>query len=114
MPDISDTLKSITQTYEQIKVALDSKIASKGYVVIKENYHPESFGNRYVIWSNTKDSIRLIWDGKDGWFYLQTLETLPSDWMDDWKDVIYIPYDPREHGQSYVHDMQVKILNGIN
>jgi len=68
-PDISRILENIALTYEGVKSALNIKLLSRGYTIIEEKYHPEAFGSRYVVWSNTKDAIRLLWDGKDGWFY---------------------------------------------
>ena len=87
-PDISHILENIALTYERIKSAIDIKLVSRGYNIIAEQYHPEAFGSRYVDWSNNKDAFRFLYDGKDGWFYLRALNSLPDDWRDDWEDII--------------------------
>ena len=45
---VSDRLKNIDQTYQQVKSVIDTKVVPKGYIIIDEKYHPESFGSRYV------------------------------------------------------------------
>jgi hypothetical protein len=110
---VSALLNSIDQTYEQVKSALDTKLNSRGYQIIEEKCHAESFGSRYAVWSNTRDAVRLLWDGKDEWFYLQSLDTMPFDWRDDWEDLIYIPFDPRKHDLSYASEIPNKIVGSL-
>ncbi len=111
--DVSAALRSIAETYERARSALISKLNKQGYHIIDEKYSPEVFGSRYAIWSNNRDALRLLWDGKDEWFYLQSLNTVPFDWRDDWKDLIYIPYDPRKHDLSYAKEIPEKILASL-
>lgn len=109
---VSERLKCIDQTYQQVKSAVDGKVAHKGYIIVDEKYHPEAFGSRYVTWSNKIDAIRLIWDGKDEWFILQSANKLPFDWTADWKQLTYIPY-LREHDLGYAENIPNKLANSL-
>ena len=111
---ISASLKRIEQTYERIKSAIDSKLFSKGYRIMEEKYHPAVFGSRLAVWSNGSTSIRLLWDGKDEVFYLQTLNRLRKDWTDAWEDVSDAAFDPKQPDQSYIHSIEAKILGGLD
>lgn len=110
---VSASLKSIHQTYELGKASLDIKLSSLGYHIIEEKYHPEAFGSRYVIWSNNNDAKRLIWDGRDGGFYLQVLDTIPVDWRDNWKDLVFVPYDLKEHDLHYGQEIPGKLIASL-
>ena len=110
---VSERLKSIDQTYEQVKAAVNSKMDPKGYLIIDEQYHTKSFGSRFVTWSNKIDAIRLVWDGKDDWFYLQATHTQPFDWTANWKNLIYIPY-LREHDLEYASSLPGKIVASLD
>jgi len=67
----------ISTLYQQIKVALGSKLSFQGYQFVHEEYHDQVFGSRYVIWSNNEEAIRLVWDGKERWFRLEIANILP-------------------------------------
>jgi hypothetical protein len=75
-------------------------------------YHHEAFGSRYVTWTNNVDAIRLIWDGKDDWFWLNITNDLPLSFKSSWNDLIYKPYDPRVHDAAYVEQLN-DIVNSI-
>ena len=109
---LSERLENIGNTYEQVKSAVDIKVALKGYIIIDEEYNSESFGSRYVIWSNTIAAIRLIWDGKDEGFYLQATHMPPFDWTANWKNLIYIPY-LREHDLEYASTIPGRITASL-
>jgi hypothetical protein len=112
-PDVTFILESKAQTYVQTKAAINDKLNTQGYHIIEEKYHPEVFGSRYVTWSNRNNAIRLIWDGKDGGFYLQVLDTIPVDWRDNWKDLVYIPYDPKVHDIHYALAIPGKLIASL-
>ncbi len=107
--NVTERLNNIENCYPQVKSAVDGKLRPKGYLVIDEKYSPEVFGNRYATWSNKIDAIRLIWDGKDDWFYLNATHTPPFDWKANWKVLIYIPY-LREHDLEYAKSIPGKIV----
>ena len=106
--------KPMNLQYEIIKAGLNNKLLSEGYNVIEEKYHPETFGNRYIIWSNGKDAKQLIWDGKDQWFYLKETDTTIVDRKTIWKNIVYIPYDSKKRDTEYKEGVLHKILSALN
>jgi hypothetical protein len=109
---VSEQLKNIADTYEKIKTAIAVKLGST-YKIIDEQYHPEAFGSRYVIWSNEQNAIRFIWDGKDEWFFLEKAHTPPFDWKSDWKEITHIPY-LRQDDLEYASSLPGKITSSLN
>jgi len=97
---LSERINNIDNSYQQVKSAVGNKLSSKAYTIIDKKYSPEAFGSRYATWSNNLEAIRLIWDGKDDWFYLQKAQTPPFDWTANWEEIINVPY-LREHDLEY-------------
>ena len=112
-PDVSAILDSITHTYYQAKSVLDDKLGAKGYRIIAEKYNPEVFGSRWAVWSNDKDAIRFIWDGRNNLFYLQALDKPPVDYRDTWRDLIEVPYDPRKHDQGFANGIPGELISSL-
>ena len=50
---------------------LHQGLLARGYVVEAEVNSPESFGSWYRDYRRSDRQVRLIWDGRDGWFILQ-------------------------------------------
>lgn len=65
----------------RIAEALLNGLAGTGLQLIDERWHPQSFGSGLIILGRSKPELRLVWDGKDGWAWLQTLNT-SGDWVD--------------------------------
>lgn len=106
-------LNSITDTYEQAKSVLNDKLGGHGYHIIGEKYNPEVFGSRWAVWSNDKDAIRLVWDGRNYLFYLQALDKPPVDYRDTWRDLIEVPYDPRKHDQGFASGIPGRLIASL-
>lgn len=51
---------------------------------IAEEIRPDAFGSAYSIFASSRSTLRLVWDGKDGWGYAQILA---SGATDDWRDI---------------------------
>ena len=110
---VAEQVKRRKDIYDQSKAAVHDKLTPLGYRIFVEEYHPESFGHRWVDWTNGKNSIRFMWEARDSWFYLYTLKGVPQSWMDDWKVIIYIPYDPGQHDLSYANQIPGKIVASL-
>jgi hypothetical protein len=50
------------------------------WAISEESSHPEAFGSFFCVLNNGKESVRLIWDGKDGWGYAQVMKS--NAWCD--------------------------------
>lgn len=58
-----------------------AELAPLGVSQLDEEWHPESFGSGLVVLGRGKPELRLVWDGKDGWAYLQALAN-NGTWFD--------------------------------
>jgi hypothetical protein len=72
--------------YEFLKIKTEEILVGEGFVLDQEQLNPDVFGSAYCIYKHQNGtSLRLIWDGKDGWGYIQIHDN------NDWKDVsVYI------------------------
>lgn len=111
---VDEIIKQITITFSQIRDELDIKLKSKNYHIVEEKYHPEAFGSRWVLWSNNKDAVRFIWDGKEGYFVLEMVDVLPISYRTIWSETITRSYDPKIHDSTYIHEITNQIINGLN
>jgi len=110
--NVSERLNNINNCFQQVKLAIDNKLGPEGYLIIDEKYSPEAFGSRYATWSNNIDAVRLVWDGKDEWFYLYIAYNPPFDRIANWKELTYIPY-LREHDLEYASSIPLKIVASL-
>ena len=55
----------------KFKFLLSPILAQMRMSEICEKLHPEAFGSGYSIFQNNSTKIRIIWDGKDSWGYIQ-------------------------------------------
>jgi hypothetical protein len=49
--------------------------------MLDEQWHPESFGSGLIVLGRLKPELRLVWDGKDEWAWLQTMNQ-SGVWVD--------------------------------
>lgn len=93
-PPMLEQITPVTLAYKKIKEALKGPLKAKLYDdVIEERYYFESFGSRYIIWSNNQRAIRLIWDGKESNFILEAANELPITTYTEWAEVIICHFD---------------------
>jgi hypothetical protein len=59
----------------EVVATLDSS-----WVIAEEKLHSDNFGSYHCVLSNGTLSIRLIWDGRDGWGYAQEMKS--NEWSD--------------------------------
>jgi len=64
-----------TTIKNEVVAALDNS-----WSVTEEESHPDTFGSFFCVLTNGIVSIRLIWDGKDGWCYAQEMKA--EQWCD--------------------------------
>ena len=68
--------------YNFIKSITEKILLPKGYVVDFEQLNPDVFGSAFCIFKKENEkSFRLVWDGKDGWGFIQVPEKR------GWKDL---------------------------
>ena len=60
--------------YQQIKAALSKTLERAGLSLSDEELHPDVFGSAHSEYLGNGLAYRLIWDGKDGCGYIQSLE----------------------------------------
>ncbi len=95
-PPMLERVTPITHAYKQIKEALAVQLHAKLYDdVIDEQYHPEAFGSRCIVWSNHRRAIRLIWDGRDCQFVLEAADALPLSIQTLWDEIVRYPFNPK-------------------
>src|SRR5690606_28050307 len=71
--------------YNRLKQIAEPILTESGYIQVSEEFHPEIFGSAYSEFVQGPRKVRLIWDGKDGWGYFQTLNPQRGEF--DWTDV---------------------------
>jgi hypothetical protein len=52
--------------FEDLRDRLDAILAPVKFRLGEEVYSHASFGSMYAVWSRRGESVRLVWDGKDG------------------------------------------------
>jgi hypothetical protein len=109
-----NTSDVILQTYNRIKIALDTKLIAQGYQIAHEQFDDKVFGSRYVVWSNNEDALRLIWDGKERWFVLEVADALPFSSNTAWEEIVLISYDAQNRNESYVSNIIKEIVDSLS
>jgi hypothetical protein len=67
---------SANSVFELICAELQLILVFHGFSKSEDEYHPETFGSRFVAFDGPKEKIRIIWDGKEQFF---VIETIPID-----------------------------------
>jgi len=60
---------------------LQKIVEDLGATLIEQDYRPDVFGSALAVYSQSGNSIRIVWDGKEGWGILQSPQSDGS-----WKD----------------------------
>lgn len=60
--------------YYEIKAALIQSLEKAGLSQAEEKISPEVFSSAYAVFSGKNLNYRIVWDGKDGCGYIQSLE----------------------------------------
>ena len=65
--------------YEELKSALAPILIKSGFILKDENIRPDVFGSAYSEFSKKELRYRIVWDGKDGCGYIETMEN--NNWV---------------------------------
>jgi hypothetical protein len=65
----------------RIAESLLTGLANTGLRKLEEQWDPESFGSGVIVLGRSTPELRLVWDGKDEWAWLQTLNSSGA-WVD--------------------------------
>jgi len=60
---------------------LKELLGELGAELTSEDLHADVFGSYVATYANSGRAIRLVWDGKDGWGFVQ-LHRSGDDWAD--------------------------------
>ena len=75
-----------SQAFERIEAALRQTLESAGFQDTRSESHPQAFGSQFSVYTSPSATLRLTWDGKEGFFVLECdrlpNETAPGPWAD--------------------------------
>lgn len=101
--------------FERIQDTLQPVLLEKGFTKIEEKCYPEAFDSCYVIFQNAKEHIRLIWDGKEHWFLLQSTPDSSVTFTSEWTDILLQFFKPGQHRPETVdkiaEDLKTALLD---
>jgi hypothetical protein len=63
-----------------LKEVAEQQLLPAGYVLDREETHPDDFGSYFAIYSRGSHEIRFVWDGKDGWGFLEYRDRGSDTW----------------------------------
>lgn len=95
---------------------LSTKLLKDGFCLHKQVVSEEAFGSRYTVWINQKEkqALRLVWDGKEGWFVVE--ESLFSDNSEpnSWADIVLIPFDKTNTEEDYNESIIRELVDEVS
>jgi len=114
-PPMLEQITPVTIAYKQIKDALSVPLKAKLYDdVIEERYDFETFGSRYIVWSNNQRAIRLIWDGRDSQFVLEAANSLPLTTYTEWEEIIRCYYNQQLDNLSQLSNIATNMSDSLH
>jgi len=63
-----------------LKEVAEQQLLPAGYVLDAEKTYPDDFGSYYAIYSRGSHEVRFVWDGKDGWGFLEHRKRDSDTW----------------------------------
>lgn len=63
-----------------LKEVAEQQLLPAGFVRTREETHPDHFGSYFAVYSRRGHEIRFVWDGKDGWGFLEHREEGSDPW----------------------------------
>ena len=73
--------------YNILKSIAEPILEKSSYRQVSEEYRPDIFGSAYSVFECGTKKVRLIWDGKDGWGYVQVYFRIADNQPGDWQDI---------------------------
>ena len=77
MPPLNSSVRPLMHPCTMLKQILQDL----GAEPTSEDLRPDVFGSYMANYDNAGEAIRLIWDGKDGWGFVQQRRS-DGDWVD--------------------------------
>ena len=87
-----------TKIFCEIKQKLVDHLPALGFALVEDRYFPEAFGSRDATFRREMEAIRLLWDGREGWFILQSCAHADKEPWQDWKDIDLQSFDQQTDG----------------
>ncbi|MFD1554000.1 hypothetical protein, partial [Putridiphycobacter roseus] len=68
-------------------------LVASGYSLVKDEHFKEGIETRVLHWCNQKanNTIQLIWDGKENWFYLGEFDSLDDLNLSEIQEIAVVP-----------------------
>ena len=63
-----------------LKEVVDEVLLPSGYELLVEDLRPDVFGSYFAEYARGARRIRFVWDGRDGWGYLETRTNGTDSW----------------------------------
>jgi len=63
-----------------LKEVVDELLLPSGYEMLVEDLRPDVFGSYFAEYARGARRIRFVWDGRDGWGYLETRTEQTDTW----------------------------------
>lgn len=63
-----------------LREVVEQHLLPVGFVRDFEETHPDHFGSYFAVYSRSGHEVRFVWDGKDGWGYLECRKQDSDSW----------------------------------
>ena len=67
--------------YTILKATIDEVLSGTTLGFLYEVVQPEVFGSAYAVYGSDEPILRLVWDGKDGWGFVE--KRVEAGWQSD-------------------------------
>jgi hypothetical protein len=61
---------------------LQEIVEALGAKLVERDYRADAFGSGVVVFSMNERSLRLVWDGRDGWGFFQVRSPVSGEWIE--------------------------------
>ncbi len=96
---------SAETAFEQILEAIEHPLTQSGFSKVEARSHPEAFGSRYTTFGDGREFIRLLRDGKEQWFVLESIPASSDTFESGWADILLQFFRPRQDGAGEVAEI---------
>src|SRR5437016_3075539 len=103
-----------TKIFCEIKQKLVAHLPALGFALVEERYFPEAFGSKHAIFRREKEAIRFLWDGREGWFILQSCADVDKESWRDWKDLDFQSFDKRTDGDLRAQEIVAALTSSLS
>lgn len=94
--------------YEEIKSVVAPIFKRAGLILTSEEIRPDVFGSAYCEYKGKGMHYRVIWDGKDGCGYIQSMT------IQGWQDIdAKVPEASRKEMESALLIVRIKLVEHL-